>query len=276
MSGAGSFEGQSPQRPSKRPSSPSQRLAPALGGLLAAALILSGGLGAYNLVTPVTTTHEQIRLPIEQPRLNMDVAGGDIVLRRGSGTEVVVDRTMRYHTHEPRVLERSDADGVRIEADCSGLVDWNCEVSYDIALPDGLDLELRSGAGSLTVGDLTVGRLQLQISSGDVELVGVTGRVGLRVSSGSVTAERLTSEDVDVEVSSGDLDLDFAAPPRTVVATASSGRIDIGLPAGRYNVDAEASHGAERVDLPVDPTSDRLIQARTSNGDIEVVGNGHR
>lgn len=268
-----SFDGQPSKGPSKRPLAPGRRLARALGGLLGAAVILSGGLTVHNLVAPVTTTSEQIRLPIEQTRLSMDVTSGDVVLRRGSGTEVVIDRTMRYSTTEPRVLERSDADGVRIDADCSGLVDWNCDVSYDIAVPDGFDLDVGAGAGSLTVRDLTVATLQLQISSGDVELIGVAGRVDVRVSSGSVAAQRLTSDDVNVEVSSGDLALDFAAPPRTVVATVSSGRIEIGLPTGTYNVDAETASGDERVDLPVDNTSDRLIHARTSRGDIEVVGN---
>lgn len=273
MTVAESLEGRPPKGPSKRPLSPSRRLVLALGGLFGAALILSGGLSVYNLVAPVTTTHEQIRLPIEQTRLSMDVASGDVVLR-GSGTEVVIDRTIGYRTTEPWVLERSDADGVRIEADCSGLFDWNCEVSYDIALPDGFDLDLSAGAGSLSVRDITVGKLQLRISSGDVELVGVTGPVDVRVSSGSIATERLTSDDVYVETSAGDLALDFAAPPRKVVANVSSGRIEIGLPAGTYNLDTEASSGEERVDLPVDPTSDRLIQARTSSGDIDVVGNG--
>lgn len=181
---------------------------------------------------------------------------------------------MRHGTTEPWVLETSDADGVRIEGDCSGRFDWGCEVSYDITVPDGFDLDLDVGAGSVTVRGLTVRTLQLQVSRGEVELVGVTGPVDIRASSGSVTAERLTSDDVAVAVSSGDLGLEFAAPPRTVFATVGSGRIEIGLPTGSYNVDAETAAGDERVDLPVDPMSDRRIRARTSRGDIEIVGNG--
>lgn len=39
-------------------------------------------------------------------------------------------------------------------------------------------------------------------------------------------------------------------------------------------MDADTSSGEERVDVPVDSTSDRLIRVRASSGDIEVVGNG--
>ncbi|MGH3568765.1 MAG: DUF4097 family beta strand repeat-containing protein [Pseudonocardia sp.] len=258
----------------KPPLSPGRQVALVLGGLIAVAVIAWGGFGIYNLLTPVTTKQDQIRLPIEQAKLSVDVDSGDVTVRRGSGTEVVVDRTMRYRATEPRVVERSSVDGIRIEADCTGMFSWSCEVSYDITLPDGFDLDLAASSGGLTVRDLAVQRLRHDASSGDVELVGVTGPVDLRVSSGTITADRLTSDDVYVEASSGDVDLDFAAAPRKVVADVSSGRIEIGLPDGKYNVDVDVDSGEQRVDVPVDTTSDRLIQARASSGDIEIVRNG--
>lgn len=259
----------------KRPLSPGRRLVLLVGGVFGAALILWGGFGIYALVTPVTTMQHQIRLPVQQARLSLDVGSGDVVLRRGGGSEVVVDRTTRYRTTAPQVLERSDADGVRIEADCTWRpFNWDCGVSYDITLPDGFDLDLRTSSGSMTVRDLVVGRMQQEVSSGDVELIGVTGPVDVRVSSGTITAERLTSDDVHVEASSGDVELDFAVAPRKVVTDVSSGRVEIGLPAGTYNVDAATSSGEERVDVPVDSTSDRLIQVRASSGDIDIVRNG--
>ncbi|MGH3613376.1 MAG: DUF4097 family beta strand repeat-containing protein, partial [Pseudonocardia sp.] len=238
--------------PAKPPLSPGRQIALVLGGLIAAAVIVCGGFGIYNLLTPVTTKQDQIRLPIEQAKLSLDVGSGDVTLRRGTGTEVVVNRTMRYRTAEPRVVERSGADGIRIEADCIGVFNWTCEASYDITLPDGFDLDLAASSGSLTVRDLAVQRLRHDASSGDVELVGTTGPVDLRVSSGTITADQLTSDDVYVEASSGDVDLDFATAPRKVVADVSSGRIEIGLPDGKYNVDVDVDSGEQRVDVPVD------------------------
>jgi len=166
-------------------------------------------------------------------------------------------------------------DGIRIESsDCAGPFNWDCEVTYDIALPDGFDLDLAASSGSLTVRDLTVARLRGEVSSGDVELVGVTGPIDISADSGRIVAQRLSSDDVSVSASSGDVELDFATAPRTVVADVSSGTIQIGLPAGSYNVRTEVDSGDERVDVPVDSTSDRLIQARASSGDIDIVSNG--
>lgn len=245
------------------------------GGLFAAGAIAWGGFGAYQLLTPVSTQTDQIRLPIQQARMSMVVSSGDVTLRRGSGTEVVVDRTMRYRSTTPVAVERSDVDGIHITAgDCPGLFSRDCDVTYDIALPDGFDLDLIASSGSLIVRDLTVTRLRQEVSSGDVELVGVTGPIDVRASSGHIVSQRLSSDDVFASASSGDVELDFATAPRKVVTEVSSGRIEIGLPAGKYNVQTEVDSGDERVDVPVDSTSDRLIQASASSGDIDIVSNG--
>lgn len=253
------------------PISTGRRVALLAGGVLAAALILWGGFGVYALLTPVTTTQHQVRLPVEQSRMTLDVSSGDVTLRRGTGSEVVVDRTVRYRTSEPRLVERSDAGGIRIEAECSGPFEWGCAVSYDITVPDGFDLDLAARSGSVDVRDLTVTRLRQDVSSGTVEMVGVTGPIEVRASSGSITAERLTSDDVYVEASSGEIDLAFAAVPRRVVADSSSGSIEIVVPGGPYAVDTDVSSGEERVEVPVDSTSDRSIRARASSGDIDVL-----
>lgn len=108
------------------------------------------------------------------------------------------------------------------------------------------------------------------MSSGQVTLQGVSGPLDVRTSSGSVRAERLRSETVAVEVSSGDVWLSFAAAPRRVNVEASSGDVDVELPDDRYRVITDTSSGEERVNIAVDPSSDRVVELRTSSGDVDV------
>lgn len=90
----------------------------------------------------------------------------------------------------PTAVERSGADGIRIESsDCAGPFSWDCDLTYDIALPDGFDLDLVASSGSLTVRDLSVTRLREEVSSGDVDLVGVTGPIEISASSGEIVAQ---------------------------------------------------------------------------------------
>lgn len=238
---------------------PKRRCRMVLLGALGAIVLVAAGLTLVTVLPAVSTTHDQIRLPIEQQLLRIDVSSGDVVLRHGTGTEIIVERTTRRGITEPTIRETSGDDGIVIEADCSGQFNSGCEVSYDITIPDGFDLEIEIGAGSLTARDIEVGTVNLRIASGDVELTGVSG----------------LSEAV-VDVASGEVSLDFASVPDSIDATVSSGRIEIGLPDGSYDVTAEAGAGDERIDVDVDPDSDSAIRARTGQGDIEIVGNGRR
>lgn len=183
-------------------------------------------------------------------------------------------RTISWRTAEPNLEQRVDGDGIHVAGGCVGPFNWGCSIDYDVAVPDGFDLDLDSSSGSVTVRDVAFGRLRQQVSSGDVELSGVTGAIEVRSSSGTVRADRLTSDDVYVEASSGDVGLDFATSPRSVVADVSSGDVRIALPAGKYAVTADTSSGNRRVDVPVDTTSDRTVTVTTSSGDVDVTANG--
>ena len=61
------------------------------------------------------------------------------------------------------------------------------------------------------------------------------------------------------------------------LASALQGRLAADPGTDGLPVDADqginVASGEQRVDVPVDITSDRLIQARASNGDIEIVRN---
>lgn len=227
-----------------------------------------------GLVVGETTVREQRILAAERPRLSVELGSGDVALRRGTGPDVVLDRTIRYGLRQPRVEERSDADGVVVKARCPAWSGFFCDVSYEIAVPDGFAVELISSSGDQTVRNLRAGQLNLELSSGEVTLQDVSGPLDVHTSSGSVRAELLRSETVAVEASSGDVELGFAAPPRRVAVQVSSGDVEVGLPDDRYRVVTDTSSGEERVNIAVDPSADRVVELRTSSGDVNVARAG--
>lgn len=260
-----------PTRPLTRsPLSPGRRVALTIGGVAGATLIAWGGYTVLGLLAGETAAREHRVLSVERPSLTVELSSGDVTIRRGTGPDVVLDRTISYGLRQPRIEERSDADGVLIKADCPGFAGFLCEVSYEIAVPDGLTVQLVSTSGSQTVRDINTAGLRLQMSSGDAVLHGVSGPLEVRTSSGSVRAERLRSETVDVQVSSGDIELGFAAAPRRVDVEASSGDVEVGLPDDRYRVITDTRSGEKRVDIAVDPAADRTVELRTSSGDVQV------
>ncbi len=260
------------------PLSPGRRLALTIGGLAGVALIAWGGFLVLGLMVGETTVREQRTLSAERPRLSVELASGDVIVRRGTGPDVVLDRTIRYGLRQPRVEERSDADGVVVRADCPAWSGFFCDVSYEIAVPDGFTVELISSSGDQTVRGLSAAQLNLELSSGELTLQDVSGPMDVQTSSGSVRAELLRSETVAMQVSSGDVQLGFAAAPRRVLVQASSGDVKVELPDDRYRVVTDTSSGEERVDIAVDPSADRVVELRASSGDVDVTrtGGGNR
>lgn len=254
------------------PLSPARRTALTVGGVLGVLLIAWGAFAIVSLLAPETTTQRQLELDGSVRRLTVDVGNGDVTLRRVDGDAVQVRRTVQSGWREPRIEERAGSDGVVITADCPNFLTFECNVSYDIGVPDGFAIDLRASSGDLAVRGLSAESLRARVSSGDVELADVAGPIELEANSGSLTGQRLRTAALTAEVSSGEIALDFATPPRSVGVEASSGDVELTVPTGQgpYRVDTETSSGDEHVDVAVDPAAPRTIDARASSGDVSI------
>jgi hypothetical protein len=259
--------------PGRTGSRGSRRLVLGLGVLASVAVVGVGAVGVVNATTPATTSEQALSFDPQAPRLVVELGSGDVALSRAAGDQVDVRRTVRSRGgSQPSLDEQSDPDGVRISAECSLWFGWGCEVDYEIAVPDGFTLDLRTSSGSVDAGGVTAATTTVSASSGDVELVDVTGPIVAEANSGSVTGERLDSPSVSAVASSGAVTLDFATTPGAVTVEASSGDVTLSLPAtdGPYAVDVATSSGKEQISVPADPASPRRISVEASSGDVEV------
>ncbi|MQA16976.1 MAG: DUF4097 family beta strand repeat protein [Pseudonocardiaceae bacterium] len=274
--------------PTTLPMTPARRRALAVGGALAAVLIAAGALQLVSLVGWGSRAEERSLVPPAGP-LVVDVGSGDLTLRQAEGERVRVRTTVHHSLGAPRIEQRRGPDGLLVlRGSCGGPLSWmNCSADHEVAVPEGVAVEVRASSGEVAASDLTGlrvevssgdidvsdvdGSLMLRATSGDIDVSDVDGSVVLRTSSGGIRADGLDG-DADARASSGDVTLEFDSAPSRVRAVASSGDVDIRLPGsgGGYRVQTETGSGDSTVDVVADPGSARLVEAATSSGDVTV------
>ena len=89
---------------------------------------------------------------------------------------------------------------------------------------------------------------------------------------GNISAVGLHARQLDADTSEGDVDLGFAIPPGRVTASSAEGSITIELPRGpaSYQVLAGTAEGNVSTTVNEDSTSQRVIRARSAEGDVTV------
>ncbi|WP_219414892.1 hypothetical protein [Pseudonocardia nigra] len=115
--------------PPSRDRTRSRRLPIAVGGLLAVAALLVGGVAVAAELAPPRLQEETLVLDAREPRLTVDIGNGDLSLVQGDGARVEIRRTVRVQGWgEPTFSEDSTGDGVTIAAECSRWWGLSCEI----------------------------------------------------------------------------------------------------------------------------------------------------
>ena len=130
------------------------------------------------------------------------------------------------------------------------------------------DLVVRSSSGDVVLRSI-VGSIDAEVSSGDVVLEDVTGDVVARASSGDVVARGLSAASIDIQVSSGDIEVELLDSPELIDLESSSGDVTVTVPddGTAYAVEGETSSGDRRISVATDPASRNQARIQTSSGD---------
>lgn len=138
--------------------------------------------------------------------------------------------------------------------------------TYAFELPDGtMDLVCHTTSGDVNIGDVLLGNVRIETTSGDIEL-----------------NQDEPLREVTIKTTSGDVDID--ADCQSLTVQTMSGDMDVACSAHEMNLstisgDVEARGGMEYVnakttsgDMTLEPTADRLheIMARSISGDVRV------
>ena len=130
------------------------------------------------------------------------------------------------------------------------------------------DIVVRASSGDIELRSI-VGSIDAKASSGDIVLDDVSGDVIARSSSGDVIADRLTAASVQIQASSGDIEVALESSPDRIDVEASSGDVTVTVPddGTAYAVTGETSSGDREIAVATDPSSPHHARIHTSSGD---------
>jgi hypothetical protein len=235
--------------------------------------VVALGFGTYNVVGVLaheevteTATFEADGISL----LDLDSDSGTVEVVGTDGDQIRLVAEISHGLR--RTGHRAEVEGATlvVRSSCPNFSTW-CSVDYHLEVPTDLAVTANVDNGRITIRDID-GGVDVDSDNGSIELFRLSGSLTGSTDNGSLVATGLRSSAVLADSDNGRVSLTFADPPDTVQATTSNGSVEIVLPTGgeTYRVDVGTSHGSTDVGVRTDPTSDRVIIGRTSNGSVTV------
>ncbi|MGW0807934.1 DUF4097 family beta strand repeat-containing protein [Nonomuraea sp. NPDC002799] len=223
-----------------------------IAGLLGLAAVSAGcGIGPTQTDTvSYDVTDEVTALRVEADSGTIEVVESD---RRG----VHVSERLTWSKDKPKTRHAVQGGTLALAFECPatwgpGAIGMSCDVSYQVEVPKGLRVNVRSDSGTLTLKNLS-GALDATTDSGTIEASGLTGK------------------QVVTHTDSGDMTLTFTGQPDKVSTTTDSGSTAIHVPEGPYHVVTKTDSGGRNVKVADDPSAQRSITLSSDSGDLEVL-----
>ncbi len=134
-----------------------------------------------------------------------------------------------------------------------------------------MPVTVRSSNTSITVSGIDAA-VDVQTSNDSISADRLLGRVVLRTSNDSIRATALSSTDTVLHSSNDEISAEFLVAPERVVVTTSNAPVTIVVPDtdDAYDVELATSNGGQTAAVRTDPTSDRRLEATSSNDDVVV------
>jgi len=270
------------------------RIVLGLSALILAALLA----GCSELINPFTAEESFARSfdVTGAPRIVVETFNGRVEARAGAEGTVSVEGTKRGSGATQSEAE-ADLKNVEVSMTQEGATirivarridntfnTGNSGASFELSVPAGATLDLRSSNGSITAEGVT-GGVTMESSNGELQVRGGQGRQDLRTSNGRIHIEAESAE-VDAHTSNGEIVFEGSLAEGNHTFETSNGGIEITLPAeARFRIDASTSNGKVSTDFPVTMTGTQddntlrgtvgesasvSIRAATSNGRIEI------
>jgi hypothetical protein len=246
------------------------------GSILAAGLILGGGLTLLDIAARHTYDVRTSYAAVQS--LSINGGAGDIHLTSGPAASrlTVTERVTEALTSPHRAAALGPGGRLRLDSGCGGF-DLECRVAYTVAVPTGVPVDVQSGAGDVTAAGLhTAGAVRLSSSAGDVTASDISSSFLLLSSAaGNIVGTRLDSRQVGLSSGAGDISADLTGLVDRLVAGSHAGSITLRVPNSTYDLHTSAGSGTVSDQaIRTDPASPRAIAAISGAGDITVTPSG--
>lgn len=245
-----------------------------LGSIVTAAMIASATLQIVELVGQDTVEVEREFASATVDRLLVEIESGSVEVRGTDAATATVTGTVRSGlstaTHEEVV-----SDGrLLVRVDCpSVLLSGRCDADLLIEIPHHVTVVVRSTNTSVALSDLR-GRVDARTSDSGLraERIDTTAPVDLVSSNSDIKATAMATPRLSLRTSNSSVTAELVVEPSHLRVRSSNGSADVVIPDtdAAYDVTLETSNGEQQVGVRTDPTSERHIDVRTSNGDARV------
>lgn len=194
--------------------------------------------------------------------IKLSTASGDTEIKKSNNAEVTVEVTYTYSEDNFTPILEQDGDVLILKEKFSNNRSGSGSSSWDLTVPDNLEISFNSGSGDLEARGITT-ELSANSGSGDVEISNLVGDFSSNTGSGDVAIENYKG-DLKINTGSGDIELSKA-----------SGELEINLGSG--DIDAEGIEGGVRFnagsgDITVrDAVITNSSSLNSGSGDAEVI-----
>lgn len=233
--------------------------------------LLLVGWGAWSTISLLGRSVTTEETAYEQPISVLEVhAAGSIRVRAADVEQVTVRERVERSVVAPDRSAVVEGDRLVLRSSCSAATTF-CSVSYDVELPAGTALELRSNVGGIRVEGID-GPVAARSTAGGVTVTGGSGDLLLHSSAGGVRVEGSRADRVGASSTAGAVRVELLVAPEAVEARSTAGDVEVVVPRDEtaYAVDTSGNDGSEEVQIRTDPSAPRTIRAETSAGGVTV------
>lgn len=265
-----------------------------LGGIVAVIVLTIGAMRVVGAV--VVSKEDRTDAFGDVERLVLaNKSAGRVEFVGNDSDKVIVYRTLRgTPLSETQEDVRLDGDTLRVEAGCgtAAAVFGKCEADYEIGVPDGVELDISTWHGRVSLRQME-SDVRVQTSSGQVDVDVLKGDVTASTTSGGIWLNKVEGS-MELDTTSGDIQADGTGD--SVQASTTSGRIDlkefnaatveaestsgaVNLEGGFTKADIETTSGTINIDTPLSPferivaeSTSGTVQMRVPEGTYDVTG----
>jgi Putative adhesin len=225
-----------------------------VGALVALALVVAGAYNLLDLSARGTFITRASYVGVRS--LVVESGNGDVHLTGAPpGSKLrVLEHVTEGLTTPARATTSNGAKTLSIRSHCVFILSEQCSVDYQIAVPSEVTVRVSTGAGDITVRNLT-SRVSLRLSSG----------------AGDISATAISSPDVNLSSGAGDIRATLVHPAELLQASSGAGDLVLTVPNVAYAVTTSSGVGnITDSSLRIDPASPRRINASAGAGDVTV------
>ena len=209
--------------------------------------------------------------------VDLHLISGEMIVNAGSGNQV------RVHAWSERGMLQFSASASRVSLDVRSDRGRSGETHYEVTVPVGVRLELKSVSGEITAHGVN-GELEVGAVSGDINVSDGNGHSEIESVSGDVTAARLSGDarvnavsgdvslrditgTLEVETVSGEMTLEHGSLSSLRSETVSGGLTYDGTLAAQGRYEFHSQSGDIRLRIP--SASGGTVRVETFSGDID-------